>query len=169
MRLETGSSHRPALRPIWCRWRAAERGSHQGRIGCGAALLLLAATVAACATVPREPLILPTVVETYAVPYDVVWEATVRSLGAVKPIVAAKAEGRIESDVFSYQFGFANDASQIIWVSVAIAVSRTDAQHTAVQVQTRVHDMLLVGILPGPLKNPWVDLFARIRGNLGLR
>jgi hypothetical protein len=131
--------------------------------------LVLAATVAVCAAASREPTIIPTVAETYAAPYDAVWEATLKGLGAVKPVVAEKAQGRIESDVFSFRFGFGEDAGQIIWVSFAIAVNRADARDTTVQVQTRVHDMLLNGILPGPISNPWVDLFARIRGNLGLR
>lgn len=167
MRLEAMDYH--FLHTIRCRRRAAARGPYQNRIACVPAVLLMAATLASCATVPREPLILPTAEETYAASYDAVWEATLQSLGAAKPMVADKARGRIESDVFSFRFGFGDDASQTIWVSLAITVRRTNATHTAVQVQTRVHDMLLLGPLPGPLNNPWVDLFARIRGNLGFR
>jgi hypothetical protein len=157
------------LRAVRCRGCAADRGLYHRRIDRASAVLLPAATVAACATVPREPLILPTVAETCAAFYDAVWEAALKNLGAVKPVVAGKAQGRIESDVFSFRFGFGDDAAQTLWVSLAITVSRTDAQHTTVQVQTRVHDMLLTGPLPGPLHNPWVDLFARIRSHLGLR
>jgi len=169
MRREAEPSHVLALPGTSAgRARAGPR-LYPRRIECGAVVLVLAAAVAACAAVPREPLVLPAVAETYAAPYDAVWEATLKSLGAVKPVVAEKAQGRIESGVFSYRFGFADDASQIIWISFAITVSRTDARDTTVQVHTRVHDMLLTGILPGPISNPWVDLFARIRGNLGLR
>ncbi len=169
MRRETEPSHVLTL-PGTCAGRArARRWSHHRRIECGAVVLVLAATVTASAAASREPIILLTVAESYAAPYDAVWEATLKSLGAVKPVVAEKAQGRIESDEFSFRFGFGDEASQIIWISFAITVSGTDARSTAVQVQTRVHDMLLNGILPGPISNPWVDLFARIRGNLGLR
>ena len=169
MRRETEPSHVLNLPRIDAGRAGAGPRPYRRRIACGAVVLVLAATVAASAAASREPLILPTVTETYAAPYDAVWEATIKSLGAVKPVVAEKAQGRIESGVFSYRFGFADDASQIIWISFAITVSGTDARSTAVQVQTRVHDMLLTGILPGPISNPWVDMFARIRGNLGLR
>ncbi len=52
-------------------------------------------------------------------------------------------------------------------MSFAITVSRTDPQHTTIQVQPRVHFILYDGILPGPENNPWTDLFVMIRGNLG--
>lgn len=119
--------------------------------------------VAACAAVPREPIVLPTVGQSYAAPYDAVWDATLKSLGAVKPVVADKARGRIETEQYTFYMG----RGQVLWISLAITVDRTDAQHTTVQVQTCVQDGLLTGYLPGITNNPWVDLFARIQGNLG--
>lgn len=119
---------------------------------------------AACAAVPREPVVLPTVGVTYAVPYDAVWDATLKSLGAVKPVVADKARGRIESEQYTFYMG----RGQTLWISLAITVRRTDPRHTSVEATTRVHDSILTGVLPGPISNPWVDLFARIQGNLGL-
>jgi hypothetical protein len=103
---------------------------------------------------------------TLAAPYDAVWDATLDSLGAAKPPVADKRQGRIETDVFPFRVDFAN---QVIWVSFAITITADGAQRTRVQVLPLVHDALLDDIMPGPVQNPWVDLFARIDDRLGHR
>ncbi|HEY7678571.1 MAG TPA: hypothetical protein VIG69_15970 [Candidatus Methylomirabilis sp.] len=162
-------------------------------------LAWVAAVLAAAAADPaaaREPQVLPTVGDTFAAPYDAVWDATLRSLGVLKPLVADKATGRIETEVFPFTF-FMTDApsrprepvrlasldagpallaqsgagdnkpTQVLWISMRITVSRAGENRTDVQVEPRIHDSLLSGYTPGPTNNPWSDLFARIRGNLG--
>jgi len=131
-----------------------------------AALILSAGGSLAAA---RAPQVLPTVGETFAAPYDAVWEATLKGLGAVKAQLADKTRGQIETEDFPFAFAVGagiDRGTQVIWVSFAIAV-RADGQRTHVQVQPRVHHALLNGFTPGPISNPWVDLFARIRGHLG--
>ncbi len=133
-------------------------------------LLLTSAVVLAAhpsATAAREPLVLPMVTDSFSAPYDSVWDATLRSLGAVKPFIVEKERGFIESDPFFFYFPFAAEASQSIMLSLAITLRRVDAGHTIVQVQPRVYFMIHDGVLPGPVNNPWADLFARIRGDLG--
>ena len=115
----------------------------------------------------RDPISLPEVSETFQAPYDAVWEATLKSLGAAKPFIAEKERGFIESDLFFYYFPFGSEASQSIMFSLAITLRRADAQHTAVWVQPRVFFMIYDGVLPGPTNNPWADFFARLRTNLG--
>ncbi len=119
------------------------------------------------ATAAREPLVLPMVTDSFSAPYDAVWDATLRSLRAVKPFIVEKERGFIESDPFFFYFPFASEASQSIMVSLAITLRSVDAGHTIVQVQPRVYFMIYDGVLPGPINNPWADLFARIRGDLG--
>lgn len=139
-------------------------------------LIIAVATLAVAApdggATPREPLALPQVGETYAAPYDAVWEATLKSLGAVHPVVADKAAGRIETAEFSFAFvvgGSQAGNTQVLWISMRITVSRGGPDRTYVLVEPRVHDALLAGFTPGPTNNPWADLFARIRMNLGVR
>ncbi len=115
----------------------------------------------------REPVALPTVGATFGASYDTVWEAARGSLGVIRLPVVDKAQGRIESEPFSFAFPAAGNATQVLWVSLVITVSRADAQRTNVLVQTRVHDALLAGFMPGPTNNPWLDFFARIRTHLG--
>jgi hypothetical protein len=137
----------------------------------GSLLLTSAAVLAAhpSATEAREPLVLPMVADSFSAPYDAVWDATLRSFGTVKPFIAEKERGFIESDLFFFYFPFASEASQSIMLSLAITLRRVDAGHTIVQVQPRVYSMVYDGILPGPINNPWADLFARIRDTLGPR
>jgi hypothetical protein len=115
----------------------------------------------------RESIVLPAVGATFGAPYGTVWEAARGSLGAVGLPVADKAQGRIESEPYSFAFPAAGDATQVIWVSLAITVGRGDDQHTNVLVQPRVHDALLNGFTPGPTNNPWQDFFARVKDSLG--
>lgn len=136
-------------------------------------LLAAAAVLALCApgpaTAAREPLVLPTVGDRFAAPYDGVWDATLKGLGAVTLRRADKASGQIETEPFSFAFSVGpgiDGGTQVIWVSFAITVARAGEQQTHVQVQPRVHDALMNGFTPGPISNPWVDLFARIRGHL---
>jgi hypothetical protein len=107
------------------------------------------------------------VTATFSAPYEAVWDATLRSLGAVKPFIVQRERDFIESDPFFFCFPIGSEASQSIMVSLSITLRRVHAGHTSVQVQPRVHFMIYDGILPGPVHNPWLDLFARIRGNLG--
>ncbi len=128
--------------------------------------------LAACAgaAAARQPVALPQVGDTYAAPYDAVWNATLRSLGVVKPRVADKATGQIETEpfTFAYTVGAGLDAgTQVISVSFSIRVARAADNRTEVQVTPAIHDSFLSGFTPGPTNNPWQDLFARIRSNLG--
>ncbi len=135
-----------------------------------ACLLVVSAMVlmaSASATAAREPLVLPMVTDAFSAPYEVVWEATLRSLGTAPPALVDNPQGRIESDPFFFYFPFGTRVSQGILVSLAITLNRVDAQHTTVQVQPRVYFMIYEGVLPGPVNNPSADLFVRIRGNLG--
>lgn len=136
------------------------------------AVTTVALAAAAGRAMPREPLVLPQVGETYAAPFDAVWEATLKSLGAVKPVVADRAAGRIETAEFSFAFVVAGSQAgntQVLWISMRITVSRGGPDRTYVLVEPRIHDALLAGFTPGPTNNPWADLFARIRMNLGVR
>ncbi len=159
---------------------------------------LLAAALAACAGVPREPQVLPTVGDTFPASYDAVWDATLKSLGVLKLLAQDKAAGRIETEPFPFVFtlgraparqrepmrlaalapggvllsqGGAGDnrPTQVLWIAMRISVIRAGETQTHVQVEPRIHDALLAGFTPGPTNNPWVDLFARIRGSLGAR
>ncbi len=128
--------------------------------------------VAACAgsAAPRQPVALPQVGSTYAAPYEAVWDATLRSLGVVRTRVADKATGRIETEpfTFAYTVGAGLDAgTQVISVSFRIQVVRAADNRTEVLVTPSIHDSFLSGFTPGPTNNPWQDLFARIRSNLG--
>ncbi len=125
--------------------------------------LMSTATYAAAA---RDPLVLPTVGNTFAAPYEAVWDATLQSLGVVKLLVADKGQGRIETEPFPFKVDFGD---QVIWVSFAITVAADGAERTNLQVEPRVHDALLAGNMPGPTENPWRDLFARIGDRLGRR
>ena len=165
------------------------------RLALAAAVLVVAAVGPSAA---REPQVLPTVGDTFAAPYDAVWDATLRGLGVLKPLVADKATGRIETEQFPFNFvvgqapaprrgpvhlASADPAAgllaesgsggarptQIIWVALGITVSRAGENRTVVQVQPRIYDSLLTGYTPGPTNNPWSDLFARMHGYLGGR
>ena len=167
-------------------------------VSLGMAAAVLAATAAGCAGVPRAPQVLPTVSDTFAAPYDAVWDATLKNLGVVRLVVADKAAGRIETESFPYTYfmtnsprqpvgpvlfasldprdvllaqtgGGDNKATQVIWISMRITVSRIAENRTQMQVEPRIHDSLLTGFTPGPTNNPWVDLFAKIRSHLGIR
>lgn len=132
----------------------------------------LAVAVAVAAAAPRQPVALPPVGATFASPYDAVWDATLKSVGAVKVLTADKAAGRIETEPypFNYSVGPGVDGgTQVIWVSMRVTVGRAGEGSTTVQVEPLVHDSLLSGFTPGPTNNPWLDLFGRIRGNLGTR
>ncbi len=162
------------------------------------AAAVLAAAAAGCAGVPRGPQVLSAVSDTFAAPYDAVWDATLRSLGVVRPIVVDKAAGRIETEVFTYTFfmtdvptrphgpvflaslasqnvllaqdgGADNKPTQVVWIAMLISVSRVADNRTQVQVEPRIHHALLGGFTPGPTNSPWVDLFAKIRSHLGTR
>jgi len=134
----------------------------------GLAALPLAVAVTAAAA--RQPLALPQVGATFAAPYDAVWAATLRSLGIVKLPVADKATGRIETEQFSFAFPIGSGQggnTQVLWIALRIEVSRAGNGRTNVRVQPLVHDALLYGLTPGPTNNPWADLFAKIRAQLG--
>lgn len=121
---------------------------------------------------PREPLALPPAGEVFAAPYDVVWDATLKGLGAVKPRIADKATGRIETEpfTFAYPVGSGIDGgTQVLSIALQITVRRAGDARTNVQVESLVHDALLSGFTPGPTNNPWSDLFARIRNALAIR
>jgi hypothetical protein len=165
-------------------------------------VLALAAALAVAAVAgpaaAREPEILPTVGDSFAAPYDAVWDATLRGLGVLRPVVADKTSGRIETEPFPFNFvigrapapargpvrlasadpaagPLADSGSggarptQVIWVALHITVSRAGENRTVVQVQPPIHDSLLTGYTPGPTNNPWSDLFARVHGYLGGR
>lgn len=161
------------------------------------AAALLAVPVAGCAGMPREPEILPTVGDTFAAPYDAVWDATLKGLGVLKLLVADKAAGRIETEPFPFAFtvgraparprgpvhlasldppagllaqdGSDSHATQVLWIALHITVRRAGENRTDVLVEPRIHDRLVAGFTPGPTNNPWSDLFARIRSRLGTR
>lgn len=139
------------------------RTSHR----CFLVMAAMVLTAHASAAAAREPLVLPTVTDAFPAPFEIVWEATVRSLAAAPPVLADKAQGRIESGPFFFRFRSGTHVSQAVLVSLVITLSRADAQHTTVQVQPRVYFMLYDGVLPGPMNNPWADLIASIRDNLG--
>ncbi len=130
-------------------------------------ILFLVATEALAVT--REPLVLPTVGDTIDAPYDAVWDASLKSLGVLQLTLLDKAAGRIQTEPFTFVSGFGNEATQVIWVSLDVTVRQVDSQHTNIQVEPRVHDWLLLGPMPGPTNNPWLDFFARIRSHLGVR
>ncbi len=161
-----------------------------------AAGVLAAAAAGPAAAV--EPQILPTVGDTFAAPYDAVWDATLRGLGVLKILVEDKATGRIETAPFPFNFvvgeaparprGPVRLASvgpatgllaqsgdggarptQVIWVAFRITVIRAGENRTDVRVEPRIYDSLLSGFTPGPTNNPWSDLFARMHGYLGNR
>ena len=137
-----------------------------------ASLLMTSAVVLAAQTSPtgaREPLLLPMVADTFPAPYDAVWDATLKSLGAAKPFIVQKERDLIESDLFFFTFPIGSEANQSMMLSLAITLRRVDAGHTIVQVQPRVQFMIYDGVLPGPVNNPWADLFARIQERLGGR
>ena len=129
-------------------------------------LVALVLAVAEGTAAAREPLVLPTVGATFGATYETEWEAARGSLGVVRLPVVDKAQGRIESEPYSFAFPAGGDATQVIWVSLAITVSRGDGEHTNVLVQPRVHDALLTGFMPGPTNNPWQDFFARMEDSL---
>ncbi len=138
--------------------------------------LVVAVGVPALAAVgvaaPRQPMALATVGDSFAAPYDAVWDATLKSLGVVKTTVADKTAGRIETEPFTYTYnigGAQGSGTQILSVSFQITVIRTAANRTDLQVVPRIHDAFLNGFAPGPTNNPWGDLFARIRQQLGIR
>ena len=143
--------------------------SGRTRLGLGLAILAVAIAHAACATVTREPVVLPRVDESYAAPYDAVWEAALKAVGIVRTVRADKVQGRIETEPYIFRFGFGDDAGQTLLVSLTIAVRPAGDRRTEVQVETRVHEALLTGIMPGPFNNPWTDYLIRLRENLRLR
>jgi hypothetical protein len=141
-----------------------------GSFAMGMAALALGAAV--CSAAPRQPVVLPAVGATFDAPFDGVWDATLRSLGAVRAITADKATGRIETEAYSFGFvvgGSQNGNTQVIWVSLRITVIRAADGRTIVQVEPRIEDSLLNGFTPGPTNNPWADLFARIGSALKAR
>ena len=143
--------------------------------------ILVALGMAACAGVPRPPEVLPTVADSFPAPYDAVWDATVRSLGVVKLLVADKAGGRIETEAFPFNYvvgeapsrpdgpirlaalaphgGFlAQDSSgggggvratQVVWISMHIALNRMGADRTQVQVTPTITTRCSRGSRPG--------------------
>ena len=129
---------------------------------------LIVMRAAICAAAPLEPPVLPTVGDTFAAPYDAVWEAALKSVGAVRTVAANKAQGHIETEPYIFRFGFGSEASQTLLVSLAITLRRIDDRRTEVQVQTRIHDAWLTGMTPGPFSNPWTDYLVRLRENLRL-
>ncbi len=172
--------------------------ARNGLISLMVAAVVLAAALAGCATAPREPLALAPVAETFPAPYDVVWDATLRSLGVLRLRLAQKGVGLIETEPFPFTFvvgsapappgGLLHLAShetsrfvlaqggtggtrptQVVWIAMLITVSRTGLDTTHVQVEPRLHDSLLPGFTPGPTNSPWGDLFAKIRSQLGSR
>ena len=130
------------------------------------------AVAAAGMAAPRQPMALATVGDSFAAPYDAVWDATLRGLGVVKTTLADKATGRIETEPFTFTYnigGAQGSGTQILSVSFQITVTRTAANRTDLQVVPLIHDAYLNGFAPGPTNNPWLDLFARIHSQLGGR
>lgn len=163
----------------------------------GMAAALLATPAAGCAGVPREPLALPPVGDSFAAPYDAVWDATLKNLGVLRLRVADKGTGRIETEPFPFAFvvgrrpgrphqavrlasrepdrirlaqdGSDGRATQVLWIAMLITVRRAGDNRTDVLVEPRVHDAFLMLFTPGPTNSPWGDLFAKIRSSLGGR
>ena len=136
------------------------------------ALFALALAAAGGLAAPRQPMVLATVGDTIAAPYDTVWDATLKSLGVVKTPVADKGTGRIETDPFVFSFnigGGQGSGTQVIEVSFQINVVRVAENRTDLQVVPLIHYAWLSGFTPGPTNNPWLDLFARIHTRLGTR
>ncbi len=148
------------------------------------------------AAAPGTPQVLPTVGATFAAPYDAVWEATLKSLGAPILQVADKATGRIETDPFPFAYtagrtpahspqlirlaglggggvvlsqrgGDGPRPTQVIWIAMTISVIRVAASRTDMQVEPRIFDSARADFIPGPTDSPWVDLSARISARLG--
>ncbi len=130
------------------------------------------AFAAAGLAAPSQPMALATVGDSFAAPYDAVWDATLRGLGVVKTTLADKATGRIETEPFSFVYtvgsGF-QGGTQVISVSFKIQVVRAGENRTDLVVTPVIHDSLLSGFTPGPTNNPWLDLFARIHAQLSSR
>ncbi len=141
------------------------------RLTVASAVIMLVA--GGCASGPRSPEALPVVGDTFGASYDVVWDATLKSLGVLRLRVADKGTGRIETEPFTFTFstgaGGQGGATQVLWIALQITVLRSTADKTDVRVEPIVHDALLSGFLPGPTNNPWTDLFGKIRGQLGSR
>lgn len=124
-----------------------------------------------CAGVPRNPQVLPAATEDFAAPYAVVWDATLESLGVVKVRQFDPARGRVETEPFTFAFPIGSGiggGTQVIHVSLAVTVTRADAQRTQVAVRPRVHAAFFPDVFPGPTNSPSADLLARIRSRLGL-
>ena len=135
-------------------------------------MVALVSVAAVCSAAPRQPIALPAVGTTFAAPYDVVWDATLKSLGVLKLPVADKPGGLIETQVYPFNFvvgGSQNGNTQVIWVVLRITLSRAGEDRTTVQVEPRIVDSLFGEATPGPTNNPWADLFARIQERLGGR
>lgn len=131
-----------------------------------AAALTLAG--AGCAGVPREPEALPSVMETFAAPYELVWEATLASLGALKLPVADKAAGRILTEPFSTTVAQPGvGTTQVLWVALLVDVRPLEDGGTQVRVEPRVHHAFHGEERPGALT--WGSLFARIEERLSRR
>lgn len=164
---------------------------------------VMAATVLAVGAVgfagaPGTPHVLPTAGATFPAPYDAVWDATLKSLGAPILRVADKATGRIETKPFPFAYtagqapahspeparlaaleatgavlsqggGDGPRPTQVIWIAMTITVTRAAEPRTDMQVEPRIYDSPLTGFIPGPANSPWVDLFARIAERLGRR
>ncbi len=131
----------------------------------GAALL-----ASACRSLPLYPDVLPAYEETFRAPYEMVWDATLRSLGIVPIRVADKSAGRIETDVYVFVFSVQNGGArptQAIWADLTIQVRPIAPEATHVAVQARVHNALLRGFFPGgSINTPWADMFAKIHAYL---
>jgi hypothetical protein len=136
--------------------------------------------------------------DSFAAPYDAVWDATLRNLGVIRIQVADKAAGRIETEPYAFAFvvgeappgprgpillaaqdphgmvlaqsgSGGSKPTQVVWIALHISLTRGSPNLTHVQVEPWVHDSMLPGFMPGPYNSPWGDLFAKIRSSLGGR
>jgi hypothetical protein len=144
------------------------------RLRAGALAALVGLIPAACAGQPIYPVVSPPAATVFRAPYEAVWNATLQSLGVVRPVVVDQAQGHIVTDQFTFdmpvQGGMRGGSVfiQILWVSMDILVRPAPDGATAVQAQTTIHDAQQYGFWPGAggPNSPEGDLFARIASRL---
>jgi hypothetical protein len=148
------------------------------RVRGGILAALLGLFPAACAGQPIYPIVTAPAAAGFRAPYEAVWNATLQSLGAVRPALVDRPNGHIVTERYSFtmpvQGGGGRGGSvitQVLNVSLDIQVRPAQDGATAVQAQTTVHDALEYGFMPGPggPNSPEGDLFARIADRLAGR
>lgn len=169
-----------------CRqWEKAERPRARrtaalvrAMVGGGVLAALVGLIPTACAGQSMYPVVSPPAGTAFRAPYEAVWDATLQSLGVVRPAIADRAQGRIVTDRYTFmmpvQGGGGRTGSafmQVLSVSLEILVRPAPEGATAVQVQTTIHDAQQYGFWPGAggPNSPEGDLFARIASRLAGR